>query len=279
MTDDEREPSIDELYEQSLGAEDELPADDSDLEGDEDAAAEAEDQTPDEESDDSAPPGFDPESYLKRVEEHFQKNVLPQYSEQVLREAMNRTRQSQRAREQEIQKQLAPLIAYLSTQEQQGLASREDSQRAIQQQAQKLSQEMDAAESAQQQADLRQQWLALQQQPAPQEVPVWVSSTEARLNQVVERSGLDETDPEFAKLPSKITHSDPNEAIEYMELKVAALVQEKEKRLAQNGQAPTRKPKPFVDMGAGGSPGSANPIAGIEDIDQLWQMGTRGGNW
>jgi hypothetical protein len=87
------------------------------------------------------------------------------------------------------------------------------------------------------------------------------------MNQMLEQSGLTDQDPELANVPLKVTHDDPNEALDYFKVKVESAVKEKQQRL-QTGA----KPKPFIDMGTGGGAGAVNPLAGIEDNDQLWDM-------
>lgn len=278
----EQEQSLDELWAKGKTDEteavvdattDPLPDDDSDLLGDEP-------QTEADAANVGAPAGqFDLEAYLPRIAEYLQKEVLPSRDEQLLREAQNRARQSQKARDEQIKATLAPLVDHFRKLEQQGLYTREDSQREYAAAYKAVASETEAKEHAQQEAELRQRWLASQQggsipaqqqAPVPGERPIWLASTEARMNQILEQSGLTETDPEWASVPLSITHPDPNEALDYFRTKVASAVQERQKRL----QA-TAKPKPMIDMGTGGGAGASNPLAGIEDTDQLWELAMR----
>lgn len=264
----EEDKTIDELWEQATHEPDapadataeDIPADDSDVL--EEPKAEATDAP-------ASPPApqFDLEQVFPAFAERFQKELAPQIQSQAVEEAMRRMKQSAKARDEQIKATLAPLVAYLQQQEQQGLIAREDSNRALQEAYRNANREAEEKDRAQTEYELRQQWLSRQQQPVPTERPAWIASTEAKMYEALERSGLQETDPEFRLIPTKVTHDDPNEALDYYRVKVATAVQEKQKRLQASA-----KPKPLIDMGTGGGTGAGNPLAGIEDTDQLWEL-------
>jgi hypothetical protein len=253
------EKSLDELYELGTRETDEaadatadtIPDDDSDLLGQADADESA--STPTNQ--------FDIESLYPQFVERFQKEIVPQIQSQAVEEAMRRVKQGNKARDEQIKLQLAPLVDHLKRLEGQGLYTREDSAR-------------DEAEQREQQnvaAETRQRWLAQQQAPVPSEQrPIWQASTEARMNQILEQSGLLDTDAELQTVPLSITHPDPNEAVDYFRVKVESAVKAKQQRLQASA-----KPRPMIDMGTGGGAGQGNSLAGIEDTDQLWEMAQR----
>lgn len=280
---DEQEQSLDELWEKGktgetdeplVATDESIPDDDSDVLGDEPQAPETDAANA------GAPAGqFDLESLFPQIAERFQKEFAPQIQSQAVEEAMRRMKQSQKARDEQIKASLAPLVDHFKKLEQQGLYTREDSQREYAAAYKAVASETEAKEHAQQEAELRQRWLqtqqggsipAQQQAPVPSERPIWQASTEARMNQILEQSGLSESDPEWASVPLSITHPDPNEALDYFRTKVASAVQERQKRLQASA-----KPKPMIDMGTGGGAGASNPLAGIEDTDQLWELAMR----
>jgi DNA-binding Lrp family transcriptional regulator len=273
MDDDEK--TLDELWvegtsgtdSEPVATEDAIPADDSDLLGDEsqsdtDAPASLPDSTPPLE-----------EAQLQRIAEYLQEKVLQPREEALLREAQNRARQSQKAQDERIKSQLAPLVDQFKRLEEQGLYTREDSQREYAAAYQRANRDLEARETQQSQAELYQRWLAQSQQnaaqsnPVPSQNPTYVTSTEARMNQILAQSGLTDQDPELNNVPLKVTHDDPIEAVDYFRVKVASAVQAKKERLQASA-----KPKPMIDMGTGGGAGAGNPLAGIEDTDQLWEM-------
>jgi hypothetical protein len=267
--DEEREPTTDELWDQHTSETDEavvattddIPDDDSDLLGNDDA------ETPS-----PVAPAFDVEAYYPQFVERFQREVAPQIQSQAVEEAMRRMKMSNKQRDENIKAQLAPLVDQLKELEEQGVYTREDSQRAYAKRYQSVASETEARERAQQNAETRQRWLQsqAQQTPVPSERPIYVTSTEARMNQILEQSGLSENDPEFKSVPLSITHPDPNEAVDYFKVKVESAVKARNQRLQTNA-----KPKPFIDMGTGGGAGQGNSLAGIEDLDQLWEMSQR----
>jgi DNA-binding Lrp family transcriptional regulator len=273
---DEDEKTLDELWVEGTSGTDEaaeastgpIPADDSDVLGDE---SQSDTDAPASSIEDQSPPFT--EAQLERLAAYMQEKVLPARDEQLLREAQNRARQSQKAQDERIKQQLAPLVDTYKRLEEQGLFTREDSQREYAAAYQKTAREIEAREQQQSQAELYQRWLASGQQnvaqsnPVPNQNPTYVTSTEARMNQILAQSGLTDQDPELNNVPLKVTHDDPIEAVDYFRVKVASAVQAKKERLHA-----TAKPKPMIDMGMGGSGGAGNPLAGIEDTDQLWEM-------
>lgn len=284
MADELEEQSIDELWAQATGATDEavddtdtIPDDDSDLLGDEPETA----NDTDESASDAASSQFNIEAHLPRIAEYLQKEVLPKRDEQLLHEAQNRARQSQKARDEQIKAQLAPLVDQFKRLEEQGLYTREDSQREYARAYQAVNAETEKRERDQADADVRQRWLAQSQgnsqQQAQQQAPdsyesvKQIASTEVTMQNILDQSGLTEQDPELAAVPLTITHADPKEALDYFKFKVATAVQEKQQRVKASA-----KPKPMIDMGHGGSGGAGNPLSGIEDTDQLWELAMKG---
>lgn len=200
----------------------------------------------------------------------WEQERLPRYREEWTRDVMNRMRQSMNDRDANIKAQLAPVWELLQKQAATGYLTEEDAKEQYTQAYRQMHAQAEASEQQRAQAELYQQWAASQPQAQPQDTrPDWARSIETRMNNVLAQSGLTDADPELKKIPLQITHPDPNEALDYFELKVATAVQEKKNRLAQ---AKPRKERPFVDMGMGGSAGRDNPIAGKEDIDELWNL-------
>lgn len=269
----EPEQNTDELWEQSF-AEDGTPlvADaDSETLADSTDEAGTEEQADATTAEGQDTPESDDDDFDARVEARLAA-LLPRYRDEWTRDVMNRTRQSMTDRDNQIKARLAPVVALLQKQQQAGYLTPEDANEQYQQAYRQMHVQADEAERKQAQAELYQQWLAQQTPQSQQETrPAWALSIESRMNHLLEQSGLTDADPELKKVPLTITNPDPNEALTYFELAIATARKEKETRLAQAPRQ-ARKEKPFVDMGVGGSAGRENPLAGKEDIDELWKM-------
>jgi hypothetical protein len=228
-------------------------------------------------------PTFDISPYLPQIADYFVQNVLPQYQTQAVDAAMKRTTASIRDRDKAINQRLAPLLTLLQRQHQQGLLTPEDAQREYAEAHKIAAQELaDAEEKAQALAEY--QALQNRQTPVPVDTPrpVWIVDTEDEMNKLLAQSGLTDADPELALVPSEITHPSPRQALKDFEYAVATAVQVKQQRIGQstgpaNGNGAKPRPRvPTLDMGTGGSPGSINPIANVEDTDELWRLATGG---
>lgn len=224
-----------------------------------------------------AAPEFDITPYLPQIAQYVRENELPQFQSATIEETMRRTKQSIQARDAAINARLAPIAQMLQDQEQQGVITPEYRQQQLTTAARNIR---TAVDNEQQQAEYLAQ-LQAQQQAAQQQVPVaqWVLSTQDQFDQILLQSGLTADDPEYTNLPQEITIPDPHEAVDYYRVKVTQATEAKQKRL---GITPTRsngKPRreaPMMDTGMGGGAGRANPIAGVEDTDELWRMAQGG---
>ena len=278
----DEEKTLDELWEagtqetdaESVATDAPIPDDDSDVLGDE-PESEDEDVSA---SEPEKPYGLEA-AQLQAIEKYFNEKVLPAREEAWLREAQKRARQGEKEQDKRIKEQLAPLVDQYKRLEEQGLFSREDSQREYAAAYQKVQQDIEAKENQQAEAELRQRWLAQSQgntQQAPQSDPdsyervKQIASTEVTMQNILNQSGLTDADPELQSVPLKITHEDAKEALDYFAFKVATAVKTKEQRVKASAKA-----KPFIDMGTGGGSGAGNPLSGIEDTDTLWELAMR----
>jgi hypothetical protein len=212
-------------------------------------------------------------AFLPRVVQHFEQNVLPQYRDQWLREAQNRARQSQDERQKRIEQRLQPLFDTLQRLQTDGYLSPEDAQKQLAAAHQQVSQQEDAQAKAQSDWEQRQAWLASTNAQTQAAQPAWAGQWEQAINGVLQQSKLEEGDPELELIPTTLTDPDPTRALALMRESVATAEKMKEQRIASERP---RRPKPFVDMGTGASGGNGNPLAGIEDVGDLWNLAQGG---
>lgn len=273
---DNTEQTTDELWEQSQADAATADVDDDAPESFESATVETEAQGTDDETptDDDNPPAFDKEALFQEFSQRFAQSVLPSVQQQWLNEAMNRTRQSMKARDEQIKAQLAPVLELLQQQQAMGYVTAEDATAQYREMYQKVAQQQEQREEQAQKAAAYQQFLAQSQTPAYVK-PEWANNYEALMQEVLDNSTLEDGDPELAKIPLTISDPDPNRAFQLFEKWVKTAETNKQNRLAKERP---RHPKSqgFVDMGTGGGAGATNPLAGIEDTDQLWQLATGG---
>lgn len=218
-------------------------------------------------SDEDSPSPFDKNALFQEFTQHFEQNVLPVVRQQIIDETMNRSRQSMKARDDAINAKLAPVYRLLEQQVKAGYLTEDDAAQQYRAEHQRVSQEQVAQEEQAQKAQLYQQWLA-QQQPA--QVPEYAKEYEADMQAVLDNSTLEEGDPELEQLATKITDPDPERALKMLERRVATLEKQKQTRLAREAKPKKDRTGAFVDMGTGGGASSGNPLAGIDDEDELW---------
>jgi hypothetical protein len=267
------EKTTDELWDESQRDDATASVDDEDSDALGTATAETNTDESSEETPDDEDAQFEDALFLK-FSERFKQEVLPSLQQQVIAETMNRTRQSMKARDEELQKQLAPLVKNLQKQQQQGYITAEDANAQYQEALAEERQAQAERELQAQQHAAAQAWAA-QGQTASTPTPGWATTWEQQMNLLLERSGLKDTDPEFQYVPLQLSDPDPKNAMAVFKQGIATALEEKKVRLAKERPA---KPKSdgFVDMGTGGGAGKENPIANVDDPDQLWALAKGG---
>lgn len=224
---------------------------------------------------------FDIEPYLPRIEERLRETLLPKFREEAAAEVMKRTRQSLEARDKAIAAQLQPLNEVLEKLVQQGVLSEQERTAELFRRVQMAAMGYDQAQ-AQREAEAQIAAIRQQQMSADQPQPEWVVSTERQFEQILQNSGLAADDPELAIVPKEITNPDPYKAVAEFKAAVETAARAKQVRLGEanggNGatQPAARARVPFIDMGTGAGAGKPNPIANIEDPDELWRAS---GKW
>ncbi len=263
-TDEERElePTTDDLWLQTQTDDATAPVEESDT---------PETTTPTDDEPEAAAQPFDPEAFKRELYEHFEKTVLPQREEQVLREAQKRARQSQEDREKRINDKLAPVWALLQRQQQAGYLTPEDAQAQLREAHQQVTQQEEAQAKQQAEWEQRQQWLA-RQQPSQPARAVDAEGWGKIFTQILQSSGLKDGDPELELIPLEVSDPDPLRAKALIESAVAEAVKTKQQRIKDTPARKTADLRTMPDMGVGAGAGGVNPLAGIEDMDELWKL-------
>jgi hypothetical protein len=144
---------------------------------------------------------------------------------------------------------------------------------------------MDADVAKQMRRDLRdkielEEWQIAQREQAQQNAlsaieqqtnPNIKAQVEQQFAQIWQASGLQPNDPEVALLPTQLS-GDPQNAVSQYRQAVQNALYAKQLRMKAASQQPKKTP-PRVDMSSGQQvPRNTNPLAGIEDPDELWNL-------
>lgn len=178
-----------------------------------------------------------------------------QAEREALRQEMARTKQSFRdsgnSIVERVTEQLEQAMLGINAAVQNGMLTQEDANAL--ETGLRRNLERQQVNFARQAAFMAQNQQGAQAEPSK---PAWMSGAEKQMAAILTASKLAATDPEFATLPTQITHEDPFEAVRMYRTLVEAAMQKKAARLGRNGngngQRPDRPPV-LVDMGSGAS--------------------------
>lgn len=218
---------------------------------------------------------FDPEAYKAQLRQEILADLQP-----TLEEQSRRSRQAMRdignSIVERVQERLSQANVGLDAAVKAGRIDPDDAKQQLRDLRDQFEQEEYARER---QTRAYQDAQTQVQQGTPTANPT-KEQVEAQFARMFQQSGLAANDPELRLLPESLSGS-PTEALSAYQAAVQAAVRAKQQRLGQTQpvSAPTnpKKTPPSMDLGGGNPVPPGNPLADINDPDELWRLAKQKG--